>query len=205
MSDASSYSLRNGIFSTCSGRWIPEENRYRNANVSEIAECCLKQCTEPVEYCEKYCIDNSGPGKIYDTQKKVDDCLATCSTYRNLCNDICQLSSPYFNEASYYLDCAGEKGCLDANRQTNSACIKANSDEILSCCLERCIPTEDLDCDKYCAFSHNIAINKNNLLRNKVNAPKITKSKSNGTFYTIITGILIGIVVLFLIRKLSKK
>lgn len=204
-SDISEYSLRSGIFTTCGGVWNDETDSYEKTTISDIAKCCLDDCKEPVEFCEKYCIENSGPGKLYDTQEKLDDCMATCHTYRRLCNDICQLSSPYFNEQSYYLECAKEKGCLNSLRQTNSECIKANSDEILKCCLHDCIPAEDLDCNKYCLFSHNIAMNKDKLLQSK-NRPMMTQKKSGpGTGFTIIMGFLIGIILFFLIRKIIRK
>lgn len=203
--DISEYSLRNGIYTTCSGRWIPESDSYRAATVSEIAECCLDECKKPVKFCIDYCKNNSGPNKVYDTQKKVDDCISTCQTYERLCNDICQLSSPYFNEDSYYLDCAEIKGCLNSKRQTNSECIRKNADEILHCCKDSCIPTQDLDCDSYCEFSHNIAMNKDKLLQSKVNAPKLIESSQKPRFFWfIIFGIIFGIIVLYIVYRLLK-
>lgn len=206
--DISEYSLRSGVFTTCAGVWDAKQNRYRGATATEKIQCCLDQCMEPVDFCMKYCIDNSGPGKLYDNQKKVDACLTTCQTYKNLCSDICETSSPYFARDSEYLDCANQKSCLqEGTTSTNSACIKQHADEILSCCLNNCIPASDLDCNKYCDFAHKLALTggKDFLYPRQTNAiGTVTFStRADNTLSWLIFGTLSALILLLIMKLRS--
>lgn len=208
--DISDYSLRSGVFTTCSGTWDAKLDRFRNTTATERVKCCLEQCMEPVNFCVKYCETNAGPGKVYDDQKKLDVCLNTCQTYRKLCSDICETSSPYFTRDSEYLDCANQKGCLqEGTTATNAKCIKKHEDELLACCLDHCIPASDLDCNKYCNFAHQLALGggKDALMSQKPDngGTWVPIRQNDYTLVVLTCGTILGLFFLFIFTRKNMK
>lgn len=199
--DTSSYSLRTSIFTTCGGTWDQESNSYKQADISAIAQCCLDQCSEPVQFCLEYCKNNSQPGGLYDTPDKIRTCEDTCTTYENLCNNICKLSSPQFTDQSTYLNCVEWNGCMNQNGKPDQECLQANKDTIHKCCLHNCVPTQDIDCNKYCDFSYKLASMKPVQAKNMI-LSKSGSIQSSKTTHSMIIGIstgLIGLMILYVL------
>lgn len=199
-------SEKTGMFATCLGEWDEKEKKFKPKNVTEVAQCCINQCIKPVEFCQKYCESNSGSGKIYNTSKMLNVCLDTCKSYRDLCTDICELSSPYFSTNNIYMKCAQEKGCVKPSGNSDSECVKKNGEDIYNCCMQTCVPTEELECKSYCDFSHNLAMNKDRILYHNLDSKMVFTSKKDKTVYIVIFAVIAGVIIsLLVLNKLKLK
>jgi len=195
------FSMKTGMFATCSGVWDESTKKYRSSDSTEVVQCCNKKCIEPVKFCHDYCnkeIAKLGP-------KKLSSCLLTCNDQRNICLDTCSLSSPYMGVNNNYNLCAKAQGCEVSNELQNLQnidCVRKHKDVIFDCCRRTCLPQKDLDCQKHCEFLQKVTLDPS-----KIGVPKVSQQKlkalsqsyktyhENTSIY-ILVGVVISIIVI---------
>jgi hypothetical protein len=177
----------NDIFSQCSFRTV--DGRKTQATSSDKVECCLNMCLNTVKRCNEYC------KRTNDN----DECYINCEKHRKFCIDYCE---PYSNKNyKLYTDCAGENNCL-VNDVIDKQCVIDNKNELIRCCRNNCLSVNNVDCDKFCLFSHDIAISGKD--DEKVHTPHAVEKEI--TIHDLFVYILIaGIVLCIFFYMINKK
>lgn len=149
MNDNNGFNYNSGMFTSCFGYYDSEKNKFHKSTYSEIGECCVNNCKSTNNFCKDFC------NKNYEDPKDKSVCLEKCKKQEELCIDTCRISSGV-TPHNIYEECAKEYNCYQDKEKKSGylspECIKKNKDAIKDCCYSNCIPTEDIDCDKYCDF-----------------------------------------------------
>lgn len=195
--DENSFILKAGMFATCSEIWDKATLKYRDANSTEVYQCCSKQCMRPVEWCYKYCKENTFPEQKF----KLDKCMESCDYQKNLCLDTCKLSRVGMD--NNYLQCIKQYGCTGVNNLPDKDCVIKHNDKIFDCCLQTCVPAKDLDCKQHCEHNHSIALNQENTgVTDKRTALSTIKSNfkryPDNTLTYILGGLALGILIIII-------
>jgi len=204
MSNNLFFTLKTGMFVTCSGEWDEKTQQYKSADSTQIAKCCLDQCKAPVKFCRKYCYDNNKPGEEFNSPILMQRCLETCQDERNLCIDTCRLISPYAGGNNDYVQCATNFGCRGLNDLPDPECVKKNKNAIFQCCRQTCIPTKNVDCQQHCEFLQKEIINPDDVgipsLNNKTLRELNSKFKTypDNTPTWILGAVILSIIVVVL-------
>jgi hypothetical protein len=209
MNGDSTFVLKSGMFSTCSGVWDEKTKTYDKADVTDVSKCCIKQCIEPVNFCYNYCKDNAGLEKIFNSPEKLDRCFKTCSKQRFICLGTCSLNS---HDVDNYLKCSQELGCKGgAGNYPSKDCIAKNRESIYQCCRKSCIPKHDLNCERNCKFFESIMLQTDDMagipLLQEESRSSITntfKTYPDKTLVYILTGIFFSLIII-LIWFLTKR
>ena len=158
--DDNSFILKTGMFATCSGIWDKATQKYRVANSTEVLQCCSDKCIQSSKWCYKHCKEEiTTPGQKFNDPNKLDKCMERCDDKRNLCLDICKLSSPYVGMDNNYVQCTKQYGCTGVGNIPDKDCVSKHKDEIFDCCRQTCIPAKDLDCQQHCEYSQSVTLN----------------------------------------------
>lgn len=191
------YTLNTGLFSVCSGLWDENKQKIIKADTTNIMKCCINNCMKSDNLCNELC------KKENDVNFDVLKCNKTCKYIKNLCIDSCDLESYIWNDNNPFIDCSKNKGCWKNNNVFDSKCIKNNKLELIDCCNNNCISTSDIDCEKHCDYSFELASNENI----KTSDIKFNKSinYNDHTFIYILIGIiitiLISIIIIFILYR----
>lgn len=149
-----------GIFTSCKGVWETDTNSFDKYTLSEQIQCCIDQYKPARKYCLEQCSKNgidifSNGGVLTDDQALIK-CKLICDQSYDLGVDTCRLISPKFqlnstayNSAIKY--CPAKKHLLP-----DPECVRKNKHNIINTCRSSCIPTHNIDCQKYCDFIYNI-------------------------------------------------
>lgn len=84
------------------------------------------------------CIDQCKP--IGDYCKSKDKYKTACKYDEIICRDTCKLLSPEFDINNTYYKCMTKY---------------SESDDIYNCCIQTCVPTDNMNCEQYCKFMQN--------------------------------------------------
>ena len=177
-----------GMFTSCKTNYDKDKDKMVNSTITDVFDCCLKQCIPPVNFCKNFCNtekDHIEPTKLCDKK---------CEIQLNMCVDTCKLSSEYIlPHSNLYKKCIN-KMC---NSDKNYKCINDNKYEIKNCCMNNCTPNKNLTCEKYCDYFENfyskntvsdlfnsLTVNKSNNLQTKNNN---TNKKVSLTLLIMIT------------------
>jgi len=206
------YSLRSGMFTTCSEIWDKERRKYRIAESDEIEECCLKQCEKSFEKCyNKYCNENTNAqGQKFNSLILENKCINTCSKRKKLCSEVCRLSSQYETMDNTYFQCSEKYNCIGIGNLPDKDCVAKHKDEIFQCCRKKCIPNENENCQKHCEYNQKTILNaKTSEL--ELSDKKLQQLKSKFKIYPdntssyITKGIVLGIIIIFIWFIISKQ
>ena len=145
------------IFAHCAIQ-LDSDGVIRDANSSEIFECCTKRCEPKFAYCKDMCEEylnqiftNDLLESELTEQESFGRCMSNCRIMRNLCAQECRGLSPGFTLHNDYYDCAAENGCPPKIGQLpDKRCVEKNKDVIFNCCRSACIPTSVVDCQDHC-------------------------------------------------------
>jgi hypothetical protein len=195
--------LKPGMFTTCSLIWDEKQGKYRPATITEVADCCIKNCAKNVEDCDKYSrkhLAKLGPEILHRG-------LSTCRNVRKVCLDTCKQSSDQVNTNNPYAKCAHKNGCMGVFQDPQ--CIIKNKDKIFKCCRETCIPTKDLDCQRYCNFMQSVSSNPSKIGKYNIQVPSIStltkdykfEKNDNWNYILISCGVVLFLIIIFLLIK----
>lgn len=204
------FDLESGMFTTCSKIWDKEKRKYSIADSTDIHQCCSKQCIKPFELCYKYCNQNTAPGQEFNSPYMLDRCIDTCIERKKLCLDVCVLSSNYVSMDNNYFKCSENYDCLGIGNLPDKDCVNKHKDEIFKCCRKSCIPTKDLNCQKYCEYMQNSVLNPktSNTVPKNENLHQIKsrfKIYPDNTLNYIMGGVVSGIIFIiisFIIKQM---
>jgi hypothetical protein len=161
MSLANRHNLDSGPFGLCSGYWDKDANIFRKADQTDIAICCMKTCETFVDECKEQC-PKAEP-------KYQHLCYQTCDDIQTSCGDFCDLSSPVWGSDNPILKGSREKGCGDGiYKSLDKECVKNNKNDIINICLNTCIDSDQLDCEKHCNYSYKIISDEDNKKNNSL-------------------------------------
>ena len=170
-----------GRFAACKGEWDEAKQEYVDYLGSDIVQCCIDSCRPRALYCLQQCEHNlpsndSGTPSPEEADKRwrrgaaerrpisatvrTGRCRSSCGAANDLCLQSCKVAAPGFNYENSYNSCALEGGCRSAlGGGPDPLCTYKHHKEILNCCLDRCQPAFDTDCDKYCQFLQDLILN----------------------------------------------
>lgn len=208
MSTQRDLELSTGSFGFCKKKWSKEKKDYVNATETDILDCCLKRVRPFVSLCKDNC-------KELDTEDLRNRCRHTCNDIIDSNTLNCILSgeswgldrNPIQKSLKYY-------NCGDTRyKKVDIDCLNKNKNEIISRCVDNCIPSDNRDCNKLCHYSFNFfAKPEDRVLQyskivDKVNVLKETDSHVNIINYIlfIVTFIIVITIVYLLIKKYTKK
>jgi len=200
--------LNTGPFGICKKKWDEEKKKYVNATETDIAVCCLKSVKPFVDVCKVNC-------KELHTEDLRNRCRQTCNDIIDSASLNCILSgelwgldrNPIHKSLKYY-------NCWDSSyKKVDIDCLNNNKNEIISRCVDNCIPSDDRDCNKLCNYSFNFfAKPEDRVLKYSKIIDKVTVLKDTDTDVNIInyilfvvTFIIVVTIVYFLIKKYTKK
>ena len=149
-----------GRFAPCKGQWDTAKRKYVNLQGIDVVECCINSCRPRALYCHNQCTNNLRQSfgdaidqGILSPEEAKKRCRSSCEAMTNLCLTGCKAAAPGFNNDNEYFACAYEQGCKsDVGGIPDPSCTNRHQKEILGCCLAKCQPTSDTDCDAYCQF-----------------------------------------------------
>lgn len=201
--DNISKKLQDGMLTTCSLIWNKDKQDFEYADSTQMAQCCVKSCVKPVEFCHKNC-------SKYKKRENIERCLLTCNKQRQLCMDNCIISVPYVGKGNNYIECTKEKGCMGINEFPDIDCVKKNRSDIFKCCRENCIPRKNLDCQKHCEFLEKVTIDPSQLGIPRISTEELQdmiseqikrknkNTKSNKKFPMYTLGIILCILIILI-------
>jgi hypothetical protein len=205
----SKHRLSPGMFSMCSVIWDEKRKVLRESTDTELFQCCINDCVEPLKFCENYC------EQTFDqTDSRFESCIKTCANQRDMCLDTCRLSSVYAAPDNNYNKCAVKYGCKGIYGFPDADCVQERKEIIFECCKDTCIPSKNLNCDEHCKFSEYIALNPYSVgspedSKYTLQTPQETivvipddTAKSVGTNVYSITVITIGVILFSVITAL---
>jgi hypothetical protein len=189
------FNHNSGMFTSCFGYYDSVKKKFRRFSDSEIAECCMNNCKDSVNFCKDFCNNN------YKDPKDLSLCLEKCKDQEELCTDTCRISSGV-NPHNIYEECAKIYNCYE-NMKTKSGylspeCIQKKKDDIKDCCYSNCIPTKDIDCQKYCDFLQDFTLklySKRVLKKSPLKKSTVNYSGSN-TWKWILSSVIASIIVI---------
>lgn len=135
-------------------------------NIHETFEDCVKQCSN---------------------KNNQEECIHWCIHKPDLCKESCIENTELYNK---YLQCS--KGYC---KNSDFSCLNNSKNSIIHCCKENCIPTKEIDCDKYCNFLYDTLLTKQITIHNKT-------SKQNNNSWKLLTVVLLLFVFIKLIFSL---
>jgi hypothetical protein len=188
MSLANRHNLDSGPFGLCSGYWDKNAQIFRKADQTDIAVCCMKTCETFVDKCKELC------PKAEEKYKNL--CYQTCDDIQKTCGDFCDLSSTVLGSDNPIFKGIKEKGCGDGlYKSVDKECVKKNKNDIIKICLNSCIDSEQLDCEKHCNYSYKIILDEDDTKYENPSKPKGHK-KMYIIYSLAIIGIIFGIWIL---------
>lgn len=146
--------LQNTEFAPCSVSWDETQNKFRKLTRDEVYLCCDKKCDKYREDCGRLCHEKHAEA----VKGTLQDCLFSCDVMGNVCDKMCQ-SARYDWDQKFFDKCLKKQGCLN-NEFLNNKCMIDNRGELLSCCLRSCQPSKELNCEKHCATSYDINLER---------------------------------------------
>lgn len=160
---------RLNIFAPCASKIDIHSGAIRDANSSEIFQCCAARCKPKHEFCKNTC--HKDQKKIYDISKVRTDsehtlgrCLANCRIMNVLCDTECKGLVPGFGVNNHYYNCAEHNGCRRGLGEIPSKeCVEKKKDIIFKCCRSNCIPTSITDCQELCETLQNTILDPGSL------------------------------------------
>ena len=149
-----------GIFSSCKGEWETDTDSFNKNTLSEQIQCCIDQYKPSKEYCLEECSKNgieifSDDGTLTDKQALIK-CKLICDQSYDLGVDTCRLLSPQFQLNSTGYNSAIKYCPAQDHLLPDPECVRKNKDNIINTCRQSCVPTHNIDCQKYCDFIYNI-------------------------------------------------
>jgi len=94
--------------------------------------------------------------------------------------------SPLFEIGNTYYKCATAHCPPGINLELHPQCVGEHQKDIYDCCLSKCTPSHDLNCEKFCKFHQGRALDRV--------LPRAVQGEGDGTHKTR-TGIIVAIVV----------
>lgn len=149
-----------GIFASCKGELETDNDSWDKYTLSEQIQCCIDQYKPSKEYCLEECSKNgveifSDGGALTDEQALIK-CKLICDQSYDLGVDTCRLLSPEFQLNSTAYNSAIKFCPAQEHLLPDPECVRKNKDNIINTCRTSCIPTHNIDCQKYCDFMYNI-------------------------------------------------
>lgn len=166
--------LQDTEFAPCSVSWDETQNKFRKNNRDEVYLCCDRKCDKYRMECDKFCHEKHNEA----IKGTLDDCLFSCKVMGNVCDKMCQSARFTWNQ-KYFDNCLQDAGCL-RNEYLNNQCLIDKKDDLLRCCLQKCRPEKDLNCEQHCGISYDINLERS--IPQKI--PKnyeLTPTKSEGS------------------------
>jgi len=208
MSTQQDLELITGPFGFCKKKWDKEKKEYTDSTETDIMYCCLKRVKSLVDTCKTNC-------KELDTEDLRNRCRQTCNDIIDSSRINCSLSgelwglnkNPIQKAFKYY-------NCGDARyKRIDIDCLNTHKNEIISRCVDICVPSDNRDCNKLCHYSFNFFANpENRVLKYSKIIDKVDVIQQRDSFMNIInyilfivTFIIILTIVYLLIKKYTKK
>jgi|TARA_B110000114_G_scaffold124707_1_gene130699 hypothetical protein len=136
-----------GIYTSCKTKYNKEKDKMVDSTITDVFDCCLKNCEPTVKFCKYYCHTNKN--HIHPLKY----CLNNCDIHNKFCKQTCELSSKYtLTNSNIYYKCT-EQYC--DNMKDIKKCINKNKDKLKKCCMTNCTPQKNLNCNKYCDYFEN--------------------------------------------------
>lgn len=177
---------KSNIFSICQATWDPSRKKFYALNKADELKCCFDRCNEPLKTCQKFC-------DTFNDVNNKNTCSTTCVKQKILCEDSCKAYTDW--EHNPLVQCVKNGQCFKSNFTFNSDCVKNDRENIIKCCRDACIQSNDYDCDELCDFSANILESMETKTFKRENSLVNEKSGSMKKY------ILIG-VILFILKVL---
>lgn len=184
-----------GMFTSCFGYYDSDKRKFDKFTYSEIAQCCLNNCKDTDKFCKDFC------NKNYKDPKDLSLCLEKCKKQEELCVDTCRIGAGV-TPHNIYEECAKVYNCYQ-NMETKSGylsteCIQKNKDDIKECCYSNCIPTKDIDCQKYCDFLQDFTLDlySKRVLKNSPLEKTTVEYSGSNTWKWILGSVIAGIIVI---------
>ena len=171
---------------------FPKCTDNKNAEIIDIANCCIEKCNKNYELCEKSCTDNI-------------ECKNKCiSINENLCMDICQLASKDLQIENDFYDCAKENGCMKNMELPTLKCVMDHSKNIDNCVRSKWLPDKP-NLNKYTNFFNKLPFNEKSLSNTQEidSSQKTNSIPKDNTLEYILIGISITIILSIVIISLN--
>lgn len=88
------------------------------------------------------------------------------------------MEESYQQLCSSVLDLPSDSFCTSSVCDNDPECIKSNTDKLIKCCKDNCIPTTELNCDQYCDSEYKTLTDKRANTHSR-NPPKDKKRKTS--------------------------
>ena len=204
MSTQQDLELSTGPFGFCKKKWDEERKEYVDATETDVADCCLKRVKPFVDTCKSNC------NELY-TKDLINRCRETCNDIIDSARINCILSgeswglnrNPIQKAFKYY-------NCGDARyKKVDIDCLNKHKNEIISRCVDICVPSDNVDCNKLCHYSFNFfAKPEDRVLKYSKIVDKVDNMKQRDSYVNIINNILFivtFIIILTIVYLLIKK
>jgi hypothetical protein len=189
---------KSNIFSICQATWDTNRKKFYGMNKADELKCCFDRCDEPIKNCKKFC---------ENTLKNDEDkqaCNVICVKQKVLCEDNCKAYLDW--EQNPLVICAKKSKCFKDNFTFDSDCVGKNRENLINCCKNSCIQSDDYDCNDLCEFSTDILQSLETRVFKKTD--KTTMNSLNPQKYKrkfiVIIIIAIIFIAIFLFKKLTK-
>lgn len=185
---------KSNIFSICQATWDKNRKKFYELNKADELKCCFDRCNEPLQTCIKFC-DNT----FTDNVNK-ESCKSTCNKQKILCQDGCKAYVDF--DQNPFVECVKQSDCYRSNFTITPTCVQQNKNDLIQCCLNSCIQSNDYDCDELCEFTANVLTNSEPKTFDKPTQIMAVPKPKNHSFKTIVLVLLfIFLIVLIIVTR----
>lgn len=197
--------MQSGRYGLCST--VLDNGKYRQANETEVIQCCLETSKDTA----KQCLDECKNLSEYDYA----NCRTNCARIILAAENTCALSNPkIWRGNSPIIDCVTNFGC-GTYPDYDVDCIRKNKDALIRCCNKDCIPSSTVSCTDHCTMKYYDMAEetKDPLLQIYNQFPEIKASKppkeNNSSIVWYILGVdialIIGVIILYIVQRKREK
>ena len=130
-----------GPFGLCSG--ITQDGKYYAYGETQLNQCCMGVCDPLINECKNTCININNYNDKNRCNRVCDDIIKTCDWN-------CSMNTNSKNIGILIYNGIKNNGCGDQGVLIDKECMITNKENIIKDCMNSCIPTSDIGCDKYC-------------------------------------------------------